>query len=83
MIAIEVLSPSEGMIAIGTKVAEYLSADSEEGWLIDHENRAVHAACRCRGFFCVTDASFQSPRPGNTPLKRAVSLFRLSYNQRY
>jgi Uma2 family endonuclease len=42
MIAIEVLSPSEGMIAVGRKVAEYLSAGSEEVWLIDHENREVH-----------------------------------------
>jgi Uma2 family endonuclease len=42
MIAIEVLSPSEGMIAVGRKVAEYLSAGSQEVWLIDHENREVH-----------------------------------------
>jgi len=42
VIAIEVLSPSEGMIAVGRKVAEYLSAGSEEVWLIDHENREVH-----------------------------------------
>lgn len=42
MIAIEVLSPSEGMIAVGRKVAEYLKAGSEEIWLIDHENREVH-----------------------------------------
>ena len=42
MIAIEVLSPSEGMIAVGRKVAECLSAGSEEVWLIDHENREVH-----------------------------------------
>jgi Uma2 family endonuclease len=42
MIAIEVLSPSEGMIAVGRKVAEYLRAGSEEVWLIDHENREVH-----------------------------------------
>jgi len=42
MIAIEVLSPSEGMIAVGRKVAEYLSAGAKEVWLIDHENREVH-----------------------------------------
>jgi Uma2 family endonuclease len=42
MIAIEVLSPSESMIAVGRKVAEYLRAGSEEVWLIDHENREVH-----------------------------------------
>jgi Uma2 family endonuclease len=42
MIAVEVLSPSEGMIAVGRNVAEYLSAGSEEIWLIDHENREVH-----------------------------------------
>ena len=41
-IAIEVLSLSEGMIAVGRKVAGYLSAGSEEVWLIDHENREVH-----------------------------------------
>jgi Uma2 family endonuclease len=42
LIAVEVLSPSEGMIAVGTKVAEYLSAGSKEVWLIDHENREIH-----------------------------------------
>jgi Uma2 family endonuclease len=42
MIAIEVLSPSEGMIAVGRKVAGYLSTGSQEVWLIDHENREVH-----------------------------------------
>jgi Uma2 family endonuclease len=42
MIAIEVLSPSEGMIAVGRKVAEYLGAGSEEVWLVDHENREIH-----------------------------------------
>ena len=42
VIAIEVLSPPEGMIAVGRKVAECLSAGSEEVWLIDHENREVH-----------------------------------------
>ena len=42
MIAIEVLSPSESMIAVGRKVAEYLSAGSKEVWLIDHENREIH-----------------------------------------
>ena len=36
VIAIEILSLSEGMIAVGRKVAEYLSAGSEEVWLIDH-----------------------------------------------
>jgi Uma2 family endonuclease len=42
VIAVEVLSPLEGMIAVGRKVAEYLSSGSEEVWLIDHENREVH-----------------------------------------
>ena len=42
VIAVEVLSPSESMIAVGRKVAEYLRAGSEEVWLIDHENREVH-----------------------------------------
>jgi Uma2 family endonuclease len=42
VIAIEVLSPSEGMIAVGRKVAEYLSAGSKEVWLVDHENREIH-----------------------------------------
>jgi Uma2 family endonuclease len=42
MIAIELLSPSEGMIAVGRKVAEYLRAGSDEVWLIDHDNREVH-----------------------------------------
>jgi len=42
VIAIEVLSPSEGMIAVGRKVAEYLSARSEEVWLVDPENREIH-----------------------------------------
>jgi Uma2 family endonuclease len=42
VIAVEVLSPSEGMIAVGRKVAEYLSAGSEEVWLVDHENREIH-----------------------------------------
>ena len=42
VIAIEVLSPSEGMIAVGRKVAEYLSAGSQEVWLVDHENREIH-----------------------------------------
>jgi Uma2 family endonuclease len=40
-IAVEVLSPSEGVMETRGKVREYLSAGSAEVWLIDHANREV------------------------------------------
>lgn len=40
-IAIEVLSPSEGVMETRGKVREYLSAGSVEVWLLDHANREV------------------------------------------
>lgn len=40
-IAIEVLSPSEGVMEVRGKVREYLNAGSIEVWLLDHANREV------------------------------------------
>ncbi len=40
-IAIEVLSPSEGMMETRGKVREYLSSGSVEVWLIDPANREI------------------------------------------
>jgi Uma2 family endonuclease len=40
-IAIEVLSPSEGVMEMRGKVREYLGAGSVEVWLVDHSNREV------------------------------------------
>jgi Uma2 family endonuclease len=40
-IAIEVLSPSEGVMEMRSKVREYLGAGSVEVWLVDHANREI------------------------------------------
>ena len=40
-IAVEILSPSEGVIETRAKVHEYLSAGCAEVWLVDHTNREV------------------------------------------
>lgn len=41
-IAVEILSPSEKMVAVIRKASEYLRAGSKEVWLVDHENREIH-----------------------------------------
>jgi Uma2 family endonuclease len=40
-IAIEVLSPSESIIAFNRKVAEYLASGSHEVWVLDAENQEI------------------------------------------
>ena len=45
-IAIEVMSPSEGMMETRGKVREYLGAGSAEVWLFDHANREVQVHTR-------------------------------------
>jgi Uma2 family endonuclease len=40
-IAVEILSPSEGIMETRGKVHEYLSAGSAEVWLLDHANREI------------------------------------------
>jgi Uma2 family endonuclease len=41
-IAVEVFSPSEHIIEVNRKVRDYLSAGSQEVWLIDPENAELH-----------------------------------------
>jgi Uma2 family endonuclease len=41
-IAVEVLSPSEHVLDVNRKVRDYLSAGSQEVWLLDSENGELH-----------------------------------------
>jgi Uma2 family endonuclease len=41
-VAVEVISPSEQLIDVNRKVKDYLSAGSQEVWLLDAENGEVH-----------------------------------------
>jgi Uma2 family endonuclease len=41
-IAVEVLSPSELVLDLNHKVRDYLSAGSQEVWLLDPENCELH-----------------------------------------
>jgi Uma2 family endonuclease len=45
-IAVEILSPSEHVVDLNRKVRDYLSAGSQEVWLIDHANGEVHVRTR-------------------------------------
>jgi Uma2 family endonuclease len=67
-IAIEVLSPSEGVMQMRGKVREYLRAGSVEVWLVDHANREiqVHTNAGIRVLQC-DDVLETAVLPGFSP----------------
>ena len=66
-IAVEVLSPSEHILAVNRKVRDYLDAGSKEVWLLDHENCELHVRTKTAIRFLQRDDVLDSPLlPGFT-----------------